>query len=90
MVRSLIDVLVSVSVRTDAMAGHLKTLRCPSYNRIDRNERVNNHKISVPKQRLQEKQENHISTMTKTSKHKCKTILISNLLKWRQTRFALL
>jgi len=37
--RSLIDVLVSASVRTDSMAGHLKTLKCPSYKRrIERNE----------------------------------------------------
>jgi hypothetical protein len=48
MVRSLIDVLVSVSVRTGAIAGHLKTLKCPSYKRIEINEHVNNHKISVP------------------------------------------
>jgi hypothetical protein len=33
-VRSLIDVLVSISVRTDPMVGQLKTLKCPSYKGI--------------------------------------------------------
>jgi hypothetical protein len=35
--RSLIDVLISGSARTDSMAGHLKTLKCPSYT-TDKND----------------------------------------------------